>query len=309
MNDKAIILEAVSKSYVNHLGLHPTDLSINTGEIFGLIGPDGAGKTTLLRLMATLIKPRSGYITILGNDAERDYRNIRVRIGYMPGRFSLYQDLSVDENIRFYSSVFGISFAAALEQVAPIYKHLSAFKHRRAGALSGGMKQKLALCCALVHKPEILILDEPTTGVDAVSRTEFWDLLSSLNKGGMTIVVSTPYMDEAAQCNRIALIQEGRILQIGSPREIITSEQIPIIAIKTSQKYKTLQLLRKYLYTDQVYVFGEALHYTDQRTTPDVSAIETWLKDQGISDCELSSIEPGIEDVFIRRMMEDTHGE
>ena len=304
MNDSAIILQAVSKSYAKQIGLHPTDLRIDTSEIFGLIGPDGGGKTTILRLMATLMKPSTGTIQVLGYDAITQYRDIRVKIGYMPGRFSLYQDLSVDENIRFYSSVFGISFDAALERVAPIYSQLAAFNRRRAGALSGGMKQKLALCCALVHKPEILILDEPTTGVDAVSRKEFWDLLGSLHKEGMTIVVSTPYMDEASKCSKIALIQEGRVLQTGSPTEIIHSVNIPLFAVKTSRKYETLNVLRRYPYTDQVHVFGDVLHYTDQRTSSDPTQIQDWLKTQGIEDAHIYRIETGIEDVFIRRMVE-----
>jgi ABC-type multidrug transport system ATPase subunit len=197
--------------------LDEVSFDVAAGEIFGFIGPDGGGKTTLFRILVTLLTPDSGRATVLGLDVVRDLWKIRQRVGYMPGRFSLYPDLSVEENLRFFAAVFDTTVEDSYDQIAPIYEQLAPFKDRRAAALSGGMKQKLALCCALVHKPEVLFLDEPTTGVDAVSRRELWDLLATFQQHGLTIVVSTPYMDEAKRCDRVALIQRGRLLAVDAP--------------------------------------------------------------------------------------------
>lgn len=213
----AIEAYQLTKSYGNVLALKGVSFDVRKGEIFGLIGPDGAGKTSIFRILTTLILPDSGSATVHGLDIVKDYRELRARVGYMPGRFSLYPDLSVEENISFFANLFGVTLDENYDLVAPIYRQIEPFRKRRAGKLSGGMKQKLALCCALIHRPSVLFLDEPTTGVDVVSRVEFWEMLASLADGGISILVSTPYMDEAARCARIALINEGEILQICPP--------------------------------------------------------------------------------------------
>jgi ABC-type multidrug transport system ATPase subunit len=209
----------IRKAYGNVEALRGVSLDVSPGEILGLIGPDGAGKTTLFRILTTLILPDEGSASVCGLDVVKDYREIRTRIGYMPGRFSLYPDLSVKENLDFFANIFGTTLEENYDLVAPIYRQIEPFKERRAGKLSGGMKQKLALCCALIHKPEVLFLDEPTTGVDVISRVEFWEMLSALRESGLGILVSTPYMDEAARCNRICLMNEGAILQTCPPPE------------------------------------------------------------------------------------------
>src|SRR5437588_7211399 len=216
----SVEIEGLSKRFGSTVGLDNVTLAIGTGELFGFIGPDGAGKTTLFRILVTLVLPDAGRAIVLGRHVATDLWELRRRVGYMPGRFSLYPDLSVEENLRFFASVFRATVEEQYDPIAPIYEQLAPFKDRRAGALSGGMKQKLALCCALVHRPEILFLDEPTTGVDAVSRREFWDLLARIKATGLTIVVSTPYMDEANRCDRIALMQRGRLLAIDTPQAI-----------------------------------------------------------------------------------------
>lgn len=301
----AVEVRGVSKKYGDVIGLHPTDLNIKLGTITGLIGPDGAGKTTLLRIISTVMKFDTGDVRVLGFDARTDYRAIRVRIGYMPGRFSLYQDLSVIENISFFASVFGVNPNEALHRVGDIYAQLEPFANRRAGALSGGMKQKLALCCALVHKPELLLLDEPTTGVDAVSRREFWHMLAKLNREGMTILVSTPYMDEASRCETVSLMQNGRIMKTGSPSDLMRDHTGDVLAVRTTQKFKTLQLLRDHPYVDHVQTFGEAIHYTDKRVKIDADEIGLWLSDRGVPVTNVELVEPSIEDVFIQMMLED----
>ena len=218
--DKSIIIDRLSKSYGFIDALKEVSFEVSKGELFGLIGPDGAGKTTLFRLLTTLILPDAGSAKVEGLDMVKDYQEIRKIVGYMPGKFSLYQDLSVEENLSFFASIFGTTIEENYELIAPIYSQIEPFKKRKAGKLSGGMKQKLALSCALIHKPTVLFLDEPTTGVDAVSRSEFWDMLHGLREYGISILVSTPYMDEAKKCDRIALINEGRILKIDTPENI-----------------------------------------------------------------------------------------
>lgn len=213
----AIEAHTLEKSYGSVKALKGVSFDVGKGEIFGLIGPDGAGKTSIFRILATLILPDSGSASVLGLDTVRNYKDIRTRIGYMPGRFSLYPDLSVKENLDFFANIFGVTLEENYDLVAPIYRQIEPFRERRAGKLSGGMKQKLALCCALIHKPEVLFLDEPTTGVDAVSRVEFWEMLLSLKEAGISILASTPYMDEAARCDRIAFMTEGRILETCTP--------------------------------------------------------------------------------------------
>jgi ABC-2 type transport system ATP-binding protein len=302
----AVTAEGLIKRFKQTVGLDGVSFSIGTGELFGFIGPDGAGKTTLFRILATLIIPDAGNARVLGSDVVKDLWTLRREIGYMPGRFSLYPDLSVEENLHFFASVFGTTIEKEYKQIAPIYSQLEPFKTRRAAALSGGMKQKLALCCALVHRPRLLLLDEPTTGVDAVSRREFWDLLAQLKTSGLTIVVSTPYMDEANRCDRVALVQRGRILAIDNPAAVSRSFGRPLFAIRASNRYGTLRALREYAHTKSVYPFGETLHYADARDNivPDMIArdVSTYLGQRGVADATVSATEPTIEDTFMARM-------
>lgn len=224
---ESIVINGISKRYGKVQALHGVSLSVGEGELFGLIGPDGAGKTTLFRLLTTLLLPDEGSATVCGLDLVKDYRLIRQQVGYMPGRFSLYPDLSVEENLQFFASIFGTTIEENYNLVAPIYSQIEPFRKRKAGKLSGGMKQKLALSCALIHKPRVLFLDEPTTGVDVVSRVEFWDMLQNLRRQGITILVSTPYMDEAQRCTRVALISGGTILGVDTPEEVVRKSGQP----------------------------------------------------------------------------------
>jgi ABC-2 type transport system ATP-binding protein len=297
-----------------HVALDGVSFEVRPGELFGFIGPDGAGKTTLFRILVTLLTPDAGRATVLGLDVVRDLWAIRQRVGYMPGRFSLYPDLSVEENLRFFAAVFDTTVEASWGQIGSIYEQLQPFKDRRAAALSGGMKQKLALCCALVHKPEVLFLDEPTTGVDAVSRREFWDLLGRLREGGLTVVVSTPYMDEADRCDRVALIQRGRLLAVDTPAAIARAFDRPLLGIRAVPRYESLLALRRFPHARSVLPFGDVHHYTDDRADVPASAligeIRQFLDSQGIRDAEVTPLEPTVEDTFIARMgAPDTPGQ
>lgn len=295
-------IASVSKTFGKVKALKGISFDVGEGELFGLIGPDGAGKTALFRIINTLLIPDEGTATVLGLNSVDDYKEIRPQLGYMPGHFSLYQDLTVEENIQFFASVFGTTLEENYELVKPIYSQLEPFKNRLAGALSGGMKQKLALSCALIHKPRLLLLDEPTTGVDAVSRKEFWEMLSSLKREGITMIVSTPYMDEAKLCDRVALIQKGEILQIDRPKNIVNSFGRKLFGIRTQNRYKIIQLLKKYEFTRSVHPFGEQLHYTDQREDAAIQTLKNFLKSEGEQEAEVTLIEPDIEDVFMERM-------
>jgi len=305
MSADAIRAESLSKRFGSTLALDKVSFEVQPGELFGFIGPDGGGKTTLFRILVSLLIPDAGRATVIGLDAVRDFRGLRQRVGYMAGRFSLYPDLSVEENLTFFASVFGTTVQREYEQIKPIYTQLEPFKDRRAAALSGGMKQKLALCCALVHRPDILFLDEPTTGVDAVSRREFWDLLGVLKKGGLTTVVSTPYMDEATRCDRIALIDRGRLLGIDTPAGIVASFGPPLVGVRTTDRYKALLALRRYQHAASVFPFGEVMHYTDARTSaaPDDIAndVKAYLIASGFTDPSVEPLTPTVEDVFIAR--------
>ncbi|WP_020402462.1 ABC transporter ATP-binding protein [Gracilimonas tropica] len=292
----------VSKYFANVNALDNVDFEVTEGELFGVIGPDGAGKTTLFRLINTLLVPDEGSVTVLGLDSVYEYRKIRPLLGYMPGRFSLYQDLTVEENLNFFASVFGTTIESNYELIKPIYRQLEPFKTRLAGALSGGMKQKLALSCALIHKPRILLLDEPTTGVDAVSRKEFWEMLKVLKQEGITIIVSTPYMDEAKLCERVALIQDGKILQIDSPESIVEGFKKPLLGIKAKSTYQLLQALKAYPKTNSAQPFGEYVHYTEKNRTPDQDELRDFLKKQGVYDVQVVSVKPTIEDRFMELM-------
>lgn len=286
--------------------LDGVSFEVEPGELFGFIGPDGAGKTTLFRILATLLTPDEGTAEVLGYDVVDDMWELRRRVGYMPGRFSLYPDLSVAENLAFFASVFGTTVEAQYDRIAPIYRQIEPFADRRAGALSGGMKQKLALSCALVHEPEILLLDEPTTGVDAVSRREFWDMLQALRDGGLTIIVSTPYMDEADRCDRVALIDGGRILRVDEPAALGRTYGLPLLAVRGQQRYRLLTALRGLPHAASVQPFGESIHYTDARAEMDPEAVATEVRDAlaaaGFADAEVRPAAPDIEDVFIALM-------
>ena len=297
----AIIIEQVSKAYADTKAVQNVSLSVGQGELFGLIGPDGAGKTTLFKMLVTLLRPDQGKATVVGFNVVGDFRRLRTRIGYMPGRFSLYQDLSVEENLSFFATVFGTTIATNYDLIRDIYVQLEPFKNRRAGALSGGMKQKLALCCALIHKPEVLFLDEPTTGVDAVSRKEFWEMLQRLKERGLTIMVSTPYMDEASQCDRIALMQSGRILAIDTPEGVEKLFRKPLFAVRAAETFRLIQDLRKASFTETCYAFGEYLHLTthDNTKATDIEQYLTQLRHQCM---EVKPIQAGIEDSFMELM-------
>ena len=300
----SINIKNLSKSYGDTRAVQNLSLEVKKGELFGLIGPDGAGKTTTFRMLTTLILPDEGSATVEGSDIVRDYKQIRNCVGYMPGRFSLYQDLTVQENLEFFATVFGTTIEQNYNLIKDIYEQIKPFSNRRAGKLSGGMKQKLALCCALIHKPEVLFLDEPTTGVDVVSRKEFWQMLAKLKAQGITILVSTPYMDEASLCDRIALMQAGKILTTSTPERIIADYPTTLYAVKAPDLYALLQHLRNHPNIDSCYPFGEYLHLTLKEAT-DPYQFEQQLT-QTFSEVEWKPITPTIEDSFIR-LMETTN--
>jgi ABC-type multidrug transport system ATPase subunit len=314
--DVPLSVRSLDKRFGDTVALDDVSFDVHPAELFGLVGPDGGGKTTLFRILTTLLLPDHGSATVLGLDVVRDLWAIRARVGYMPGRFSLYPDLSVEENLRFFASVFGTNVEEGYATIAPIYRQIEPFRERRAGALSGGMKQKLALSCALVHRPDILFLDEPTTGVDAVSRREFWDLLGALKASGLTIVVSTPYMDEANRCDRVALMQKGRILAIDAPAAIGNRFPRPLFAVRgrhgshTHDRTALLAAARAFPHAASVYPFGDTLHYSDDRTdvAPEQIAHELrdYLATQDLPDIQVTPIDAGIEDTFMTLMGETT---
>jgi len=295
----AITLNNITKTYNKKTVLAVDDVSFSVakGEIFGLIGPDGAGKSTIFRLLTTLLLPDSGTATVGGLDIIKDFKAIRGIVGYMPGRFSLYQDLTVEENLNFFATVFNTTIEENYNLIKDIYVQIEPFKDRRAGKLSGGMKQKLALCCALIHKPQVLFLDEPTTGVDVVSRKEFWDMLKRLKQQGITILVSTSYMDEATMCDRIGLILNGKLLSIASPDDTIKAYPEQLYAVKADSIYHLLLDLRAYEGTINCYTFGEYLHISITSNEQDV---RKYLQDKGHTNIEFKTITPTVEDCFIR---------
>ncbi|SEA35431.1 ABC transporter ATP-binding protein [Psychroflexus halocasei] len=294
-----ISLSNISKSYKKVKAVQDISFEVKPGELFGLIGPDGAGKTTLFRILTTLLTPDQGTATVTDLDVVKDYKSIRKSVGYMPGRFSLYQDLTIEENLTFFATIFGTTIEENYDLIEDIYVQIEPFKKRRAGKLSGGMKQKLALSCALIHKPKVLFLDEPTTGVDPVSRKEFWEMLKRLQKKGITILVSTPYMDEAALCDRIALIQDGSILDIDSPEKIVEKFPKNIFNVKANNMYKLIQELQSYQHSYSVYPFGEFVHYTDQRDAFEIKDLQSHLKNQGLDNIIIEKTQPNIEDAFM----------
>lgn len=300
MNTAAISIEHISKTFPGKqpvTALKDISLQISKGELFGLIGPDGAGKTTLFRILTTLLLADKGSAKVMEHDVVKDFRTIRNHIGYMPGRFSLYQDLSIEENLRFFAKVFGTTVDENYDMIRDIYVQIEPFRKRRAGKLSGGMKQKLALCCALIHKPDVLFLDEPTTGVDPVSRKEFWEMLKNIQTQGITIMVSTPYMDEAAKCDRIALIQEGSILTINTPEYIVNNFDTQLYAVKAENNYHLLEAIKTQANISSCYISGEYLHviFKDSDTKIDYPIIE------------MKETVPTIEDCFIKLMRNESN--
>ena len=314
MDSKTIIMSAVTlknitKTYDNGKvqAVKNVSFEVAEGELFGLIGPDGAGKSTIFRILTTLLLADKGDAVVDGDDVVKSYQNIRKKVGYMPGKFSLYQDLTVEENLNFFATLFGTTINENYDLIKDIYEQIKPFKERRAGKLSGGMKQKLALCCALIHKPVVLFLDEPTTGVDVVSRKEFWDMLKRLKQQGITILVSTPYMDEAMLCERIALIQSGNILSIDTPGNIINSYPTDLYAAKADNIHQLLNDARQYNEIKTAYAFGEYLHVSFK--IQEVDEFEKYLTSKGHTSIEIKKIAPTIEDCFIERMTETSQGE
>ena len=298
----SVIIDHISKSYGSLLALDDISLSTEKGELFGFIGPDGAGKTTLFRILTTLLIPNKGTASVEGFDTVKDFKQIRKIIGYMPGRFSLYQDLSVEENLRFFASIFKTTVEENYKLIEDIYKQIEPFKDRPAGKLSGGMKQKLALSCALIHKPDVLFLDEPTTGVDAVSRKEFWDMLKKLRAEGITILVSTPYMDEASRCDRVALIQEGKILDIDTPAGIVSAFKEILLAIKSENMYQLLFDAQAFPGTIRAYRSGEFIHLAVEEGDQLLPQLKKHLEDNGHHSLIIKRITPTVEDSFMSLM-------
>ncbi len=293
----------ISKSYNTTKALNNVSLNIDKGKLFGLIGPDGAGKTTLFRILTTLLIPNNGSAKLMGFDTVKDYKKIRRIVGYMPGSFSLYMDLSVQENIEFFARVFNTTVTANYDMIREIYILLEPFKRRRAADLSGGMKQKLALCCALIHKPKILLLDEPTFGVDPVSRKEFWENLKKLqNKEGLTTLVSTPYMDEASQCDDIALMQNGEILTVDTPLNICNNFSRQLYELKTKNNYVTLKLIKKIEEINSAFMFGRSIHITLKND--DIVAVKNFLNDNNIN-FSFNKINANVEDSFMELMTKE----
>jgi ABC-type multidrug transport system ATPase subunit len=301
----AVLLDHITKSYKHNATPAVEDIcfEVEQGALFGLIGPDGAGKTTLFRILATLLLADKGKAIVDGWDVKKDYRKIRNRIGYMPGRFSLYQDLTVEENLNFFATLFGTTIRENYDLIRDIYDQISPFSKRRAGKLSGGMKQKLALCCALIHRPSVLFLDEPTTGVDAVSRKEFWDMLQQLKKEGISILVSTPYMDEAALCDRIALIQKGRIMSVDTPSGIVAAFPGKLYAIRSDHNYRLLLELRQDPDVESSFSFGDYLHVTMKKAGDnDLQHLKEFAVSREHTGVKLFAVDPTIEDSFISLM-------
>jgi ABC-type multidrug transport system ATPase subunit len=301
---EAVEINNIKKTYGKKkdiTALNDISFDVQKGELFGLIGPDGAGKTSLFRVLTTLLLADMGTATVDGFDVVKDYKAIRKRIGYMPGRFSLYQDLSVEENLGFFATIFNTSIDENYDLIRDIYVQIEPFKKRRAGKLSGGMKQKLALSCALIHRPSVLFLDEPTTGVDAVSRKEFWEMLKGLKKQGITILVSTPYMDEAGMCDRVALIQNGKILSINTPQGIVNSFSKPLWAVKSDRMFPLLNDLREKDIVENIYPFGE-YHHVVLKSEPGAEQLRQFINERRSENARIEKVQPDIEDCFIELM-------
>jgi ABC-2 type transport system ATP-binding protein len=302
MPQTSISVKDLRKTFGEITALDDISFDVKKGELFGFIGPDGAGKTTLFRILVSLLLPDAGSATVEGYDVVKDYKRIRRISGYMPGRFSLYMDLTVEENLQFYATIFGTTIKENYHLIKEIYSQIEPFKERMAGQLSGGMKQKLALSCALIHKPEVLFLDEPTTGVDAVSRKEFWEMLQRLKSLGITIIVSTPYMDEAGLCDRVALIQNGKIMKISTPAEVISDYPFRLYSVRSRDIYKLLNDLQEYPETHSVHAFGQFAHFSPGNKEVNSHDLVSFLGQKGHKDIEINTIAPNIEDCFIELM-------
>ena len=300
----AVVVNNIIKTYGKKketTALHGISFETAPGELFGLIGPDGAGKTSLFRILTTLLLADSGTASVNGLDVVKDYKSIRRKVGYMPGRFSLYPDLSVEENLNFFATIFNTSIEENYDLIKDIYVQIEPFKKRRAGKLSGGMKQKLALSCALIHRPEVLFLDEPTTGVDAVSRKEFWEMLKGLKAQGISILVSTPYMDEAALCDRVALLQNGEILSVNTPAGIVGDFAWPLLAVKATAMLPLLHHIEKFEGAVNAYPFGE-FHHVVMKPGSTAVQLQQFLEQKGHAGLIVKEAKPGIEDCFIAYM-------
>ncbi len=301
--NEIIRIRKLSKSFGEVKALDDIELSVYEGEIFGLIGPDGAGKTSLIRILTTLLLPDSGRAEVIGRDVVRGFREIRKLVGYMPGVFSLYEDLTVLENLRFFATIFRTSIEENYHLIKDIYRQIEPFKNRRAGQLSGGMKQKLALSCALIHKPTVLFLDEPTTGIDAVSRVELWEMLHKLKTMGLTIFVSTPYMNEASLCDRVAFLQKGKILEVDTPQNIVDSFSDPLYAVEGPHFYRLIHALRKLDIVKSAQLFGETIHVTTYRRI-DPERLVKAIKETAGLDIEVRPEKANIEDCFISKLQD-----
>ncbi|MCD6567036.1 MAG: ABC transporter ATP-binding protein [Bacteroidales bacterium] len=295
----------INKSFEGLQALTDITFSVKEGELFGLIGPDGSGKTTLFRIITTLLLPDRGEVNLFGINVLENYKKIRQLVGYMAGRFSLYHDLTVEENLKFYATVFGTTIEKNYDLIKDVYCQIEPFKTRKAGKLSGGMKQKLALSCALIHKPKLLVLDEPTTGVDAVSRMEFWEMLKRLQKRGITILVSTSYMDEASLCDRVGLIQKGNLLSVNKPEKIITEYQKELLSVSSDNLYKLVNDLRSEKNTHSAFLFGQSVHLTRKDQNITAEQVVKYLQHNGHENIRVKVIKPGIEDCFMDLMNEE----
>ena len=299
-----IDIQRLTKRYGKLTALDSVTLSIAEGSLFGLIGPDGAGKSTLYQILTTLLTPEEGSVTVAGLDVVKDFRQLRTEIGDMPEKFSLYPDLTVRENLHFFASLFGVRVEDNFDLIAPIFAQLEKFPNRRAGALSGGMKQKLALACALIHRPKVLLLDEPTTGVDAVSRSEFWNMLTTLKEQGITILVSTSYMDEAERCGQIALMNKGRILDVNTPARLIEGMDKNLYNASAADMYPLLKALRALPDVEDCYTFGATLHVVARDNfNPDAAVAQ--LRRDGLADARIYPARGNIEDLFIKLAKHD----
>ena len=302
MSELSVVVENLGRKYGNIVALNGINVSVKEGELFGFIGPDGAGKTSLFRILTTLLLPNTGQAKIVGLDIVKDFKKIRNLIGYMPGNFSLYQDLSVEENLNFFASIFNTTPEQNYYLIKDIYQQIEPFKNRPAGKLSGGMKQKLALSCALIHKPEVLFLDEPTTGVDAVSRKEFWEMLKKLQNFGISIIVSTPYMDEAGLCDRVALIEEGKIMEIDSPQNIQSKFPYQLAAIRSSNMFDIINHLQKNSKVVSAFRFGDKIHLSYKEGDLSENEILGFLENKGHQNISFELIKADIEDCFMELM-------
>lgn len=301
MGTSSVIVDQVSKSYGDVKAIEDISFSVKKDELYGLIGPDGSGKTTIFRILTTLLLPNAGQATVEGFDVVKDFKAIRKISGYMPGRFSLYHDLSVEENLHFYATIFGTTIQKNYDLIKDIYIQIEPFKNRKAGKLSGGMKQKLALSCALIHKPKVLFLDEPTTGVDAVSRKEFWEMLKKLQQRGITIIVSTPYMDEAALCDKVALMQKGKVLSIDEPEKIVQQYEYPLYQVTSNDMYTLHADLNDFPESISAHRFGDVIHFATRQEIKHEDILG-FLTDKGHQHIEFKKITPDIEDCFMALM-------